>query len=173
MNHSRRDLLAAMAVLPLANVLATDSLPILDETGYRNALASRKGTVVLVNFWATWCAPCREELPKLPALEAKFRPSGFNLVLISADEAEQAADARKFLLSKHVTLPSYRKQAVNDEKFINSIDPKWSGALPAMFLYDRSGKRVQSFFGETEMPVIEAAIKKVLSQGTPPPPPRK
>jgi len=52
--------------------------------------------------------------------------------------------------------------AKDDDKFINSVDPKWSGALPALFLYDRQGKLVKSFIGETELAVIEAAIRKIL-----------
>ena len=59
-------------------------------------------------------------------------------------------------------LPAFRKQALKDDQFINAIDPKWSGALPALFLYDRSGHKVASYIGETEKNVIETAIQKVL-----------
>jgi hypothetical protein len=51
---------------------------------------------------------------------------------------------------------------LNDDHFINAIDPKWSGALPALFLYNRSGRKVTSFIGETDIGLVEAAIQKLL-----------
>jgi hypothetical protein len=56
----------------------------------------------------------------------------------------------------------YLKQADDDDHFINAIDPKWSGALPALFLYDKSGHKVRSFIGETDMAALERAIQKLL-----------
>ena len=81
---------------------------------------------------------------------------------ISADEPEQEADAEKVLRQAGAPSPAYRKQAKKDEEFIDAIDPQWSGALPALFLYDRQGKKVRSFIGETDMPTLAAAIEKLL-----------
>jgi thiol-disulfide isomerase/thioredoxin len=133
-----------------------------DEAGFQKLVDSHKGKVVLYEFWATWCAPCRAEMPLLQRLEAKLRSQGFELVTISADEPEQEAAAEKILKQLAVRGPLYRKQAKSDDNFINSIDRKWSGALPALFLYDKSGRKVRSFIGETEMTVVEAAIRKLL-----------
>jgi Thiol-disulfide isomerase and thioredoxins len=133
-----------------------------DEAALQRLIAANKGKVVLLNFWATWCEPCQEEVPKLVQLEGRLRAKGLKLIVVSADEPEQEEAARRFLVSRKVPLPSYRKQAKNDEKFINSIDTKWSGAVPAMFLYDRQGKRVKSFIGETEMPAVEAELRKLF-----------
>jgi hypothetical protein len=58
--------------------------------------------------------------------------------------------------------PAYIKRVGNDEKFIDSVDPKWSGALPALFLYDRQGRKVKSYIGETDMAALEAAVRKLL-----------
>jgi thiol-disulfide isomerase/thioredoxin len=115
-----------------------------------------------VSFWATWCVPCREEVPQLVALEKRLQPKGLKVVFISADEVDSEMDARRFLIGKNVPLPSYQKVVKNDDKFIEGLDPKWSGALPALFLYDRNGKQVKNFIGETSMPAIEAAVKKLL-----------
>ena len=109
-----------------------------------------------------WCEPCREELPKLAAYEAKLRGRGFVLITISADEPEQHAAAYAFLLKSGVRLPGYRKQTENDSAFIDFIDRKWSGALPTLFLYGRDGAKVKSFIGETEMDEIEQAVGKLL-----------
>ncbi len=146
-------LLAMPALAALVNV---------DEAGFQKLVDSHKGKVVLYDFWATWCEPCRAEIPKLVRLDAKLRSQGFELVTISADEPEQAADAEKVIKQFGVRGPLYRKQADSDDHFIVSVDSKWSGALPALFLYDKSGKKVRSFIGETDMATVESAIRKVL-----------
>jgi thiol-disulfide isomerase/thioredoxin len=133
-----------------------------DEAAYPKVIAAHRGKVVLVDFWATWCDPCREELPQLAALERKFRRQGFVLVTVSADEPEQDSAAFSLLRKFGIRRNAWRKQTASDQDFINSIDPKWSGALPALFLYDRNGRKVESFIGETGPQEIEQAVSKLL-----------
>ncbi|HTW67585.1 MAG TPA: TlpA disulfide reductase family protein [Bryobacteraceae bacterium] len=140
---------------------ATTLIPI-NEAGFQRLSASHKGKVVVYDFWATWCAPCRAELPQLVKLEAKLRSQGVVVITISADEPDHKAAAEKFIERFGVQGPAYLKQAENDDHFINSIDPKWGGALPAMFLYDKSGHKVRSFIGQTNIAKVEAAIHKLL-----------
>lgn len=149
-----------MYLAPLLAALLT--LVPLDEAGFQKLVEANKGKVVLYDFWATWCAPCRAEMPELIQLEKKLHGKGFVLVTISADEPEQAAGAAKMAGQAGVPQPAYRKDAKNDDKFINSIDKSWSGALPALFLYDKNGRRVRSFIGETDMGTVEKAIRAVL-----------
>ncbi len=142
-------------------VFAAELKP-LDEAGYLKLVAASKGKVVLVNFWATYCVPCRKEMPQLVALEAKLRARGFQFVAISADEPEQQAAAGMFLDKIKVPAPAYIRKAKDDDKFTALVDGKWSGALPAMFLYDRQGRKVRSFFGEADLQAVTAAIEKLL-----------
>jgi thiol-disulfide isomerase/thioredoxin len=146
-------LFAAGSLVPL--------LPV-NETGFQKLVDSHKGKVVVYDFWATWCAPCRAELPQLALLQDKLRARGVEIVTISADDQEHKAAAEKFIQMFRVDGPGYRKQADDDDRFINAIDPKWSGALPALFLYDRAGHKVRSFIGETDMAALERAISKLL-----------
>jgi thiol-disulfide isomerase/thioredoxin len=149
--------------LALAGALAAQpKLAPVDETGYTKLIAANKGKVVLVDFWATWCKPCRAEMPELVKLGQKLKARGFELVTISSDEPEQEASALKVLKENSVAAPVYAKRPKDDDKFINAIDTKWGGALPAMFLYDRTGKKVRSFIGETPVKELEAAIEKLL-----------
>jgi thiol-disulfide isomerase/thioredoxin len=141
---------------------AAAELKPVDEAGYGKLVAAAKGKVVLVNFWATYCVPCRKEMPQLVALEARLRARGFQLITISADEPEQESAAYHFIEQTKVAAPVYVKRARDDDKFINSIDPKWSGALPATFLYDRQGHKVRSFLGELDVKALSAAIEKLL-----------
>lgn len=155
-----------LACLALAGVslsaFAQLELRPLDEKVYPQLLASHKGSVLLVNFWATWCAPCREEMPLLVELERKHRSKGLRMVTVSCDEPEDQRKAAQFLAQHQVPQPAYLKRAAEDEKFINFVDGKWSGALPALFLYDRSGRMARSFIGETDVAVLDQAIRKLL-----------
>ncbi len=149
-------------LLSAAGVRAAPPLVPVDDAGYRRLVAQAKGRVVLVDFWATWCDPCRAEMPQLVRLAARYRARGLELMTVSCDEPEQEAGAVAFLEKNGAPGPHYVKRAANDDKFIDSIDRKWSGALPALFLYDRQGRLVKSFVGETEMTALEAAVKQVL-----------
>jgi thiol-disulfide isomerase/thioredoxin len=137
---------------------AAISVTPLDEAGYQKLLASQKGKVVVVNFWATWCAPCRAEMPQLLAFGKRHESKGIKLLVISADEPSDTAKVSAFLDAQHAPAPHLVKKADDDEKFIDAIDPKWSGTLPATFVYDRAGRRVKSFFGELSMPDLERAV---------------
>ncbi len=146
----------------IAAFLLLAALSPVNESGYAKLVAQHKGKVVLVNFWATYCVPCRAEMPALVRLEQKLKPRGFQLITVSADEPEQEAAAAKFLDVSKVPAPHYIRRAADDDKFVNALDPKWSGALPASFLYDKTGRKVRAFFGEADLKAVEAAITALL-----------
>lgn len=150
-------------LLSLATAMAAppEKLAPLDEAGYKKMLASNKGSVLLVDFWATWCVPCRTEMPQLVKLHEKYRPRGVKMITVSADEPETESGALPFLKKAGVTGPAYIKRAKDDDAFINAIDPKWSGALPALFVYDRQGQKAKAFIGETEMAEVDAVLAKI------------
>jgi thiol-disulfide isomerase/thioredoxin len=150
-----------LALAAASCAFGADLKPV-DEAGYAKLVAASKGKVLLVNFWATYCVPCRKEMPQLVALAARHKAKGLEFVTISADEPEQKKDAAAFLDKVKVAPPVYLKQAKDDDKFIGGIDAQWSGALPASFLYDKTGRKVRSFFGEVPLAELEAAIKKLL-----------
>jgi thiol-disulfide isomerase/thioredoxin len=141
---------------------ARGALVPLDEAGLTKLLQAHKGKVVLINFWATWCAPCRAEMPQLVKMEAAMRDRGLRLITVSADEPEQESDAARFLEKTGVSAPHYIKRAKDDDRFITAVDAKWGGALPATFLYDRKGNKVRSFVGEVSLTELEAAVRKLL-----------
>jgi len=134
-----------------------------DEAGYQRLVQSQKGSVLVVDFWATWCKPCRAEMPQLVKLTERLKAKGLKLVTVSNDEPEAEGAAKKYLGEVGAAgLPAYVKRANDDDKFAGAIDSKWQGALPALFIYDRTGKKVRSFVGESSMADIEAAIQKIL-----------
>lgn len=161
-----RTVLLTWAILCVAlGVAGAQKLPLVDEAGYAKLVAAHKGKVVLVEFWATWCVPCREEMPELVKLEAKLRPRGLDLLMISADAPEQAAQAAKVFKESGMAAPGFLRNVSDEDAFCHSLDPKWEGALPAIFIYDKSGKKMKSFIGATPTKTIEAAVDKLLPQG--------
>jgi thiol-disulfide isomerase/thioredoxin len=145
-----------------AMTLFAAQLTPVDRGSYAKLIAAHKGKVVLVDFWATWCEPCREELPRLVALAAKQDGNKFVLITISADEPEQEEKAAAFLDREHAPAARYIKRTDDDQAFIDSIDRNWSGALPALFLYDATGKRTGSFIGDSDPDDVETRVTQAV-----------
>ena len=120
--------------------------------------------VVLVNVWATWCQPCVEEFPDLMAVYQQYKEQGVKLVFISADFEGQADGAIAFLKAQGVDFPSYLKLR-SDRAFINTLDPNWSGAIPATWLYDSEGNKRYFWLGKTSREQFEKKIRDVLMEG--------
>jgi thiol-disulfide isomerase/thioredoxin len=126
-------------------------------------VAAHKGKVVLVSFWATWCVPCREEMPHLVKMEQKLRAKGLDVVMISVDDPSDEAKASKVLKETTMPVPGFLRKTDDEDKFCTAIDPAWaSGAVPAIFVYNRAGKRVKSFIGATPMSTVETALEKLF-----------
>ena len=155
----------AAAIVALALLLQAappSKLIALDEASYPKTIAAKKGKVLLVNFWATWCEPCRKEMPSLAKMAESLKAKGLEFITVSADEPEDEKTALAFLAKAGIADPVFAKRARNDDNFINSIDSKWSGALPALILYDKTGKKVKTWIGESDLKGLEAELRKLL-----------
>lgn len=119
---------------------------------------SSKAEVVLVNVWATWCVPCREEFPALVQLGRDLPREQLDLVLVSADFPDQTEAARRFLADQGVTFPSYVKKG-SDEEFINTLSKRWSGALPATLVFNRNRELVRFWEGGASLEEFRAAVE--------------
>lgn len=134
----------------------------LDEAGFARLRAQHRGRVLLVNFWATWCEPCREEFPTLVRLDRAYRARGLTLIAISMDEPESVPSIQQFLKSQGAQFGSYRHNFRDFVILVNSIDPRWGGGIPATFLYNREGKLVRSWEGEASFEEFERAVGPLL-----------
>jgi thiol-disulfide isomerase/thioredoxin len=153
---------AALAVTLTAQQSGQQKLTPLTQDAYPKLIAEHKGRVVLVNFWATYCVPCRTEIPEFVKLAARLRVRGLDFVSISADEPEQEPQAHKFIVAAKVPGTLYIKSTDDNDKYAAAIHPRWEGELPASFIYDRSGKKVGAFIGEVPLKNLEDAIAKFL-----------
>ena len=143
-------------------VASSVALPSVDENGLPELIREHHGQVVVLNFWATWCGPCREEFPYFVDLYRSRQADGLVVLAVSMDEPEDAAKARTFLNAQGAAFPSYIRGFDDFEKFVNAIDPTWTGALPATFVYDRSGKLRFSHTGEITKQQLQAAVAPLL-----------
>ena len=126
-------------------------------------IAREKGHVVLVNFWATWCAPCREEFPDLVKLERAYRDRGLRVIGVSTDLAKDLPKIEKFLAAARPEFPNFRKKSGGDDQdFIESVDAKWGGELPFSVLYGRDGKKARVLSGKQTPAELERAVAALL-----------
>jgi len=120
----------------------------------------------LVNVWATWCVPCRQEFPDLVRLERAYREQGLRVLFVSTDF--DSLDAVKFLAEQGVDYLSLFKVG-DDMSFINGLSPKWSGSLPATFVYDATGRLVRFWEGRADYSRFEQAVLEALNGAAAPP----
>jgi len=163
----RRAAAALLIVFAAAATADAESLRLtgeLDARGLRQAIAREKGHVVLLNFWATWCVPCREEFPDLSRLQERHRRVGLRVLGVSTDFEKQLAAVEKFLAEQKPMFPNYRKKSGGDDQdFIEAVDDSWGGELPFSVLYDRAGKKVRVFSGKLPISEAEREIVRLLA----------
>lgn len=146
-----------LAISPPAPVRAVN-------TEEMQALLKRDGThPLLVNYWATWCDPCRDEFPDLVKIDKDYRGKGLDFIAITLDDfADIKTAVPKFLQTMNATMPVYLLNVADPEPAINIVDREWSGALPATFLYDNKGNVVYRHFGRVNPIELRAAIEKLV-----------
>ena len=127
-----------------------------DLSGKTVRLADFEGKVVILDFWATWCPPCRAEVPDFVRLQAKYRDKGLAVVGLSLD-AEGAKVVRPFAEEYNV---NYVMLLANDE-----TARRFGGivGIPTTFVLDRTGRIVSKFIGKTERKVLEDTILPLLA----------
>lgn len=136
----------------------------IDEIALKNLL-KREGVdakPLLINFWATWCDPCREEFPDLVRLDAEYKGK-IDLITISLDDlAEIKRDVPKFLAQMKAEMPSYLLKSSNDEAAIASVSKSWQGGLPFTILFNAQGEPVYLIQGKFKTETLKAEIEKLL-----------
>jgi thiol-disulfide isomerase/thioredoxin len=132
-----------------------------------HALAARgDAKATIVNVWATWCMPCREEFPALIKVARAHTGDGVRLATVSADFDTQLPAIRKFLMTQGVADTGYLKTG-DDMAFIEAMHPRWTGALPATFVYDDQGRLRAYWEGAADEARFEDAVQAVLAQRQP------
>lgn len=128
---------------------STQTLQMLGARGSRS-LSSYAGHVVLLNFWASWCEPCREEAPRLERLQREL--TLHNATILGVTYKDAASDSESFVRQYHLTYPSLRDES---GEFAHSFG---TDALPESFIVDRTGHVVAISRGEAGEPFLQRAL---------------
>ena len=139
------------------------SVRIISVSELNQILKQNKDYAVLINVWATWCAPCREEFPDLVKLAKNYNEK-LKVIGISADDSD-VIDSKviPFLKKNNSEFENYLIKAVDPEDFINLLNKDWSGAIPATFIYDNNGAQKEMLIGKRSYEEFEQAINKVIN----------
>ena len=150
---SRPDALMRGGNTAATHPLAPD-FSITDLSGQTLELSRYRGKVVVLNFWATWCSPCRSEIPHFVDLQNKYGRDGLQIIGISLDDDPELV--RAFYRQLRMNYPV----AIGDAK----LAEQYGGilGLPVSFLIGRDGRIYAKHIGETDVSLIEREIKSAL-----------
>jgi thiol-disulfide isomerase/thioredoxin len=159
-----RRLPALVAALQLAGAVGAATLPSdlapdvarADLDGAPVHLPDYRGKVVLVNFWATWCGPCLEEIPTFVAWQREFGAANLQIIGISMDD--DAAPVRRFVKKTPLDYPVVIGDAALARQYGGVL------GLPATFLVDARGAIVSHHIGETNLKALHAEIAALVAQ---------
>jgi len=130
------------------------------------SLEQLKGRVVLLNFWATWCGPCRMEIPGLVKIREKYKGNGFEVLGLSVDQAdpkdpESPEKTRQFVRE---FMEANKIQYPLGLSGLNNAQAYQIGGIPASFLIDKQGRVAQRIIGLYPEDVIEDAVRRLMEE---------
>ena len=127
-----------------------------DASGNELRLTALRGRPVILHFWATWCEPCREELPALEAIARHMADSGVILVAVAIDEEADTARIRRYAQDLGVTFPVYlAREGTISERY-------WSWGVPVTYLIDPAGRLVARSLGPRDW--TSASMQTLITQ---------
>lgn len=121
------------------------------------------GNVLVINLWAYWCAPCKEEFPELVRLYRDYKDRGVKLIFVSLDFPETyETQTIPYLKEQGVDFDTYYNAFDKDEQLINYMDINWEGGIPGTFIYAKDGNPAVSLIGKRTYDVFEKSVVKLL-----------
>ena len=123
-------------------------VPVENFSAFKNKLHNNSDSVFIINFWATWCAPCRKELPEFEKIYKDYSHLKVKVLLVSLDFPNQAQrDLKDFLYKNQITARVVLLNDPDANSWIDQVDPSWTGSLPATLIY----KGTHRLFFEKEL----------------------
>jgi thiol-disulfide isomerase/thioredoxin len=144
------------STIPVEVNFPAPDLVLTDLNGVPVSLAEFRGKVVLVNLWATWCPPCREEMPTLQAFHEKYRSRGF--VLIAVNQGEKAPQIRPFVDEYKLTFPVWLDEKSKTSRMFNTMN------LPSSYVVDRDGQVRLMWIGGISKKNLERYVPEVIRE---------
>lgn len=134
------------------------TLDTISDAGIRDLVQNHSDKLRLINVWATWCGPCVTEFPEFVSMNRMYRKRDFEFISISADEISKQNKALQFLQKQEASSKNYIYSGDSKYKLIESIDPKWPGALPYTMLVEPGGKIIYAKEGIMNPAELKKAI---------------
>ena len=138
----------------------TVSFSLTDAEGGDVRLADARGSIVLLSFWASWCTPCKEEIPLLQDLQDRYADQGLKIMLVNVDTPDKLSEARAYIASLGITMTALFDPDSSTTGFLNPDND-----LPFALMVDRQGREIYRHHGfapgdETE---LEDIVKTALA----------
>lgn len=127
----------------------------------RALVDERKGKVVVVNFWASWCPPCMREFPAIIKVYEQYRDKGVEMFAVSLNDPEDKADIEQFVQTYKPPFPIYLRDG-RDETFNEAVLKEWSGEMPLTLVFDTAGKRVLAHKSELTFEELSKKVEPLL-----------
>jgi thiol-disulfide isomerase/thioredoxin len=134
-----------------------------DLDGNKTRLSQFQGRIVVLNFWATWCGPCKEELPRLGKLAQQYSKDNIVFVLVSIDEQKKLPSVREFVAQQRVALPVWVGSSPEQLE-----DLSGTNIVPATLIVDQKGEVVRAINGEAREEDVKQAVDWLLGGRTGP-----
>jgi thiol-disulfide isomerase/thioredoxin len=160
----------ALLALAVGGVVqaATPAQPV-TAAQFKALLDKERGRVLVVNLWATWCAPCLREIPDLIRLEAELGPQRVRLIGVAVDDPTPGArQVEQFRLQYFPEFRTYARSEGELDELASVIDPAWNEVVPTTYVIDRNGKVHTRIQGKKSLEEFKAAALAAL-QGVPQP----
>jgi len=139
----------------------------IDTDALKGLLSQQRQKPLLVNFWATFCDPCRDEFPDLVKINNDYGSQSLEFFTVSLDDMSDInTEVPKFLDAMKAKMPAYLLNVNDPEPAINAVDRKWRGDLPATFLYNEKGEVVYKHIGRVNTAELREALDKADKKGS-------
>lgn len=135
--------------------------------GLQSLRKNASGKFRLVNFWATWCAPCVVEFPELVTINRMYRHRDFELTTVCVNRPEEETSVTAFLKKQQASNKNYLFDSAERDQLMNAFDPEWSGAVPFTVLIDPEGKIIYRETGSIDPLAVKRAIVPALNARKP------
>jgi len=117
-------------------------IPYYEFDEFENLLNIEDDQVYIINFWATWCQPCVEELPYFEAINTTYKHKGVNVILVSLDKKKEIESRLFPFIEKHdIRSEIVVLNSINPNKWIDRVDPNWSGSIPITIIYNKNNRK--------------------------------